>query len=118
MGHMHIINDGSRRKEAGAVATPKIIKIKKIISKILPIYTFANTKNSSKKIKKNNAPEHKNKLAFYCTFIKKFFLIPPLQVQNSGLYFTVPINQVIFPYKRFQVKRIMGNFSNYYNNLH
>jgi hypothetical protein len=36
-------NDGSRRKEAGAVATPKIIKIKKIISKILPIYTFANT---------------------------------------------------------------------------
>jgi hypothetical protein len=39
-------HDGSRRKEAGAVATPKIIKItqiKKIISKILPIYTFANT---------------------------------------------------------------------------
>jgi hypothetical protein len=68
-------NDGSRRKEAGAVATPKIIKIKKIISKILPIFTFANTTvhiTHQKKPRKNNAPEHKNKLAFYCTFIKKF----------------------------------------------
>jgi hypothetical protein len=92
---------------------PQNNKNQKIISKILPIYTYANTTvhiSHQKKPRKNNAPEHKNKLAFYCTFIKKFLFNSTSAGTKFWSLFYCTYKSGNFPVQEISSKKNNGKF--------